>query len=98
MKYVSKGVDNGFCRKRENMSIQEWFDKRKEAQIERRAKEMRGIEDGTPGLWVKCVHCDSQILKTELEDNLMVCPNCNEEIELDFSACDGDCSNCDDDE
>ena len=50
------------------MSIQEWFDKRKEAQIERRAKEMRGIDDGTPGLWVKCVHCDSQIHKTELED------------------------------
>ena len=26
---------------------------------------MRGIEDANPGLWVKCVHCDSQILKTE---------------------------------
>ncbi len=60
-----------------NMTIQEWFDKRKEAQIERRAKEMRGIEDANPGLWVKCVHCDSQILKTELEDNLMVCPHCD---------------------
>ena len=59
------------------MTIQEWFDKRKEAQIERRAKEMRGIEDATPGLWVKCVHCDSQILKNELEDNLMVCPHCD---------------------
>ena len=58
------------------MSIQEWFDKRKEAQIERRAKEMRGIEDGAPGLWIKCVHCDSQILKSELEDNMMVCPHC----------------------
>ena len=33
---------------------------------------MRGLEDGTPGLWVKCVHCESQILKTELEDNMMV--------------------------
>ena len=59
------------------MSIQEWFDKRKEAQIERRAKEMRGIDDAAPGLWVKCVHCDSQILKSELEDNLMVCPHCD---------------------
>ena len=59
------------------MTIQEWFDKRKEAQIERRAKEMRGLEDANPGLWVKCVHCDSQILKTELEDNLMVCPHCD---------------------
>ena len=58
------------------MTIQEWFDKRKEAQIERRAKEMRGIEDGAPGLWIKCVHCDSQILKSELEDNMMVCPHC----------------------
>lgn len=59
------------------MTIQEWFDKRKEAQIERRAKEMRGIEDATPGLWTKCVHCDTQILKQELEDNLMVCPHCD---------------------
>jgi len=77
IKYVSKGVKDGFCRKRENMSIQEWFDKRKEAQIERRAKEMRGLEDANPGLWVKCVHCESQILKSELEDNLMVCPHCD---------------------
>ena len=59
------------------MTIQEWFDKRKEAQIERRAKEIRGIEDANPSLWIKCVHCDSQILKTELEDNLMVCPHCD---------------------
>ena len=59
------------------MTIQEWFDKRKKAQIERRAKEMRGIEDANPGLWTKCVHCDSQILKSELEDNLMVCPHCD---------------------
>ena len=59
------------------MTIQEWFDKRKEAQIERRAKEMRGIEDANPGLWVKYVHCDSQILKSELEDNMMVCPHCD---------------------
>jgi len=59
------------------MTIQEWFDKRKEAQIERRAKEMRGIEDANPGLWTKCVHCESQILKSELEDNMMVCPHCD---------------------
>ena len=75
---VDKGKKDGktLCRM-EYMTIQEWFDKRKEAQIERRAKEMRGIEDATPGLWVKCVHCESQILKSELEDNLMVCPHCD---------------------
>ena len=59
------------------MTIQEWFDKRKEAQIERRAKEMRGIEDADPAIWTKCVHCDTQILKSELEDNMMVCPHCD---------------------
>ena len=65
------------CRGYIGMTIQEWFDKRKKAQIERRVKDMRGIEDANPGLWTKCVHCDTQILKSELEDNLMVCPHCN---------------------
>ena len=60
-----------------DMTIQEWFDKRKEAQIERRAKDMKGIDLETPELWTKCVHCDSQILKSELEENLMVCPHCD---------------------
>ena len=59
------------------MTLQEWFDKRKEAQIERRAKDMKGIDVETPELWTKCVHCDTQILKSELEDNLMVCPHCD---------------------
>jgi len=59
------------------MTIQDWFEKRKEAQIERRAKEMRGIEDANPNLWVKCVHCETQIIRSELEDNLMVCPHCD---------------------
>ena len=59
------------------MTIQEWFDKRKEAQIERRARDMKGIEVEAPELWTKCVHCDSQILKSELEENMMVCPHCD---------------------
>ena len=57
------------------MTIQEWFDKRKEAQIERRAKDMKGIDVETPELWTKCVHCDTQILKSELEDNMIVFKN-----------------------
>lgn len=59
------------------MTIQEWFDKRKEAQIERRAKDIKGVNTDTPELWTKCVHCDTQILKTELDENLMVCPHCD---------------------
>lgn len=59
------------------MTIQEWFDKRKEAQIERRAKDVRMEDDNAPGLWVKCVHCEAQITKKELEDNMMICPLCD---------------------
>lgn len=59
------------------MTIQDWFDKRKEAQIERRAHEIRGIEATNPELWTKCVHCGTQIMKSELEENMMVCPHCD---------------------
>lgn len=58
------------------MTIQEWFDKRKEAQIQRRQMEARS-EDFDSTLWTKCIHCESQITKQELEDNMMVCPICD---------------------
>ncbi|MCD8377956.1 MAG: acetyl-CoA carboxylase, carboxyltransferase subunit beta [Candidatus Gastranaerophilales bacterium] len=58
------------------MTIQEWFDKRKEAQIQRRQMETRTEEIAT-GLWTKCVHCEAQITKKELEENMMVCPICD---------------------
>ncbi len=47
-----------------------------EAQLERRKIEGRVEEDNSPSLWTKCVHCDAQILKTDLEANDMVCPVC----------------------
>lgn len=59
------------------MSIQEWFEKRKEAQIERRAKEIKGVDNDAPELWTKCVHCETNLLKTDLEENMMVCPHCD---------------------
>ena len=59
------------------MTIQEWFDKRKEAQIQRRQMEANRTEDIAPGLWAKCVHCEAQLTKKELEDNMMVCPVCD---------------------
>ncbi len=58
------------------MTIQDWFEKRKEAQIQRRQMETR-TEDVNTGLWTKCVHCESQITKKELEENMMVCPICD---------------------
>ena len=58
------------------MTVQDWFEKRKEAQIQRRALEARVEIEANPDLWTKCVHCDAQLLKKDIEDNLMVCPVC----------------------
>ncbi len=58
------------------MTVQDWFEKRKEAQIQRRALEARVEIEANPELWTKCVHCDAQLLKKDIEDNLMVCPVC----------------------
>lgn len=59
------------------MTIQDWFEKRKEAQIQRRALEAKIEVDMNPDLWTKCVHCDAQLLKKDLEENDMVCPVCD---------------------
>lgn len=59
------------------MTVQDWFEKRKEAQIQRRALEARVEIEANPDLWTKCVHCDAQLLKKDIEENSMVCPICD---------------------
>ena len=59
------------------MTVQDWFEKRKEAQIQRRALEARVEIEANPDLWTKCVHCDAQLLKKDIKDNNMVCPVCD---------------------
>lgn len=59
------------------MTIQSWFEKRKQAQEQRKALETKIEDDGLPGLWTKCVHCEAQLPKKDLEDNDMVCPLCD---------------------
>ncbi len=59
------------------MTIQSWFEKRKQAQEQRKALEVKIEDDGLPGLWTKCVHCGAQLPKKDLEDNDMVCPLCD---------------------
>ena len=49
----------------------------KTAQIQRRALEARVEIEANPDLWTKCVHCDAQLLKKDIEDNQMVCPVCD---------------------
>ncbi len=59
------------------MTVQDWFEKRKEAQIQRRALEARVEIEANPDLWTKCVHCDAHLLKKDIEENEMVCPVCD---------------------
>ena len=59
------------------MTIQSWFEKRKQAQEQRKVLETKIEDDGLPGLWTKCVHCEAQLPKKDLEDNDMVCPLCD---------------------
>lgn len=59
------------------MTVQDWFEKRKEAQIQRRALEARVEIEANPELWTKCVHCDAHLLRKDIEDNYMVCPVCD---------------------
>lgn len=64
------------------MTVQDWFEKRKEAQIQRRALEARVEIEANPELWTKCVHCDAHLLRKDIEDNDMVCPVCDYHLEL----------------
>ena len=59
------------------MTVQDWFEKRKQAQIQRRELEGRVELDMDPNVWTKCVHCDAQLLKEDLVKNDMVCPVCD---------------------
>ena len=59
------------------MTVQDWFEKRKQAQLQRRQLEGRVELDMDPDLWTKCVHCDAQLLKEDLIKNDMVCPICD---------------------
>jgi len=58
------------------MTVQDWFEKRKEAQIQRRELEAKAQIEGNPDLWTKCVLCDAQLLKKDIEDNAHACPVC----------------------
>lgn len=58
------------------MTIKDWFEKRKELQIAHRPQEAQ-IDDSVGRLWVKCYNCSAQLMKKEVESNMMVCPQCS---------------------
>jgi len=59
------------------MNLKEWFKNRKEEQLAARPNEVIAIDDDIAKLWQKCYNCDTQLLKKELEKNMMVCPHCD---------------------
>ncbi len=58
------------------MTLTDWFNKRKMQQIAARDNDVH-IDDSIGKLWTLCYNCSSQLPKKDLENNLMVCPNCD---------------------
>lgn len=58
------------------MTLTDWFNKRKIQQIAARDNDIH-IDDSIGKLWTLCYNCQSQLTKKDLENNLMVCPNCD---------------------
>jgi len=58
------------------MTLTDWFNKRKIQQIAARENSVH-IDDSIGKLWTLCYNCSSQLPKKDLENNLMVCPNCD---------------------
>ncbi len=59
------------------MTLTDWFNKRKIQQIAARDTSSVHIDDSVGKLWTLCYNCSSQLPKKDLENNLMVCPNCD---------------------
>lgn len=58
------------------MTLTDWFKKRKMQQIAARDNDVR-IDNSISKLWMLCYNCNSQLPKKDLENNNMVCPNCD---------------------
>jgi acetyl-CoA carboxylase carboxyl transferase subunit beta len=50
-----------------------WFEKLMPSRISTE-KRTRSVPEG---VWIKCVRCDAQLYRNELERNLQVCPKCD---------------------
>ena len=59
------------------MTLTDWFNKRKEAQQQALRENEVNIDDSVGKLWSLCYNCNSQLPKKDLENNNMVCPNCD---------------------
>ncbi len=59
------------------MTLKDWIsDRRVQQQIAAKDNEVK-IDDYIGKLWVLCYNCNSQLPKKDLENNKMVCPNCD---------------------
>ena len=58
------------------MTLADWFNARKTAQIAARDNEVK-VDDSIGKLWTLCYNCNAQLPKSDLENNLNVCPYCD---------------------
>src|SRR5574344_166937 len=67
------------------MTLKDWFETRKEEQIAARPIDPK-IDDNIGKLWVKCFNCSAQLPRKELEQNMMVCPECGYHFRINAKA------------
>ena len=63
------------------MTLTDWFNKRKTQQLAARDNDVH-IDDSIGKLWTLCYNCGAQLPKKDLENNLMVCPNCDYNVRI----------------
>lgn len=59
------------------MSLRDWFDKRKKKQLKAELVESKISGDELLKIWTKCFNCNENLLRKDLEKNLLVCPKCD---------------------
>ena len=62
-----------------------WLDKLVPPKI-RRDEHSNNVSKVPEGLWIKCPSCSSALYKTDLEQNLQVCPKCEHHLPLSARA------------
>jgi len=59
------------------MSLRDWFEKRRNKQLNADLVESKISGDDLSKLWEKCFNCSTSITQKELNQNMQICPKCD---------------------
>lgn len=68
------------------MSLRDWFDNRKNKQLNAALVESKLSSEDLSKLWEKCFNCNENLPKKDLDNNMLVCPKCNYHFRIGAEA------------